>query len=152
MSLPRVVLASNNTTNSEFATARTTQLHAENAFHLRQNLRMRNGLAAFILLDDRRLLVDANSQVLLRHTLGLTGLTNNLTHRGRHPTRRRHIIFTVQLGNTLVIRALVTFIVTRRRCRSCKPTRPMQKDKVCLVNVHTLTVIRSHSTDLLGPL
>ena len=89
----------------------TAQLDAKNALHFAENLGMRNGLATLILLDDGGLFVNAHSQVLLCHGLGLARLSNNLADGGRHPRRRRNIIRAIQLGNALVIGALMTLIM-----------------------------------------
>lgn len=89
----------------------TAQFNAQDTLHFAENLCMRNGLATLILLDDRGLFVNAHSQVLLRHGLGLARLSNNLADGRRHPRRRRNIIRAIQLGNALVIGALMTLIV-----------------------------------------
>ena len=89
----------------------TAQFNAQDALHFAENLRMRNSLATLILLDDRGLFVNAHSQVLLRHGLGLARLSNNLADGRRHPRRRRNIIRAIQLGNALVIGALMTLIM-----------------------------------------
>lgn len=89
----------------------TAQFNAQDALHFAENLCMRNGLATLILLDDRGLFVNAHSQVLLRHGLGLARLSNNLADGRRHPRRRRNIIRAIQLGNALVIGALMTLIM-----------------------------------------
>jgi len=47
----------------------------------------------------------------LRHGLGLARLSNNLADGRRPPRRRRNIIRAIQLGNALVIGALMTLIV-----------------------------------------
>jgi len=47
----------------------------------------------------------------LRHGLGLARLSNNLADGRRHPRRRRNIIRAIQLGNALVIGALMTLIM-----------------------------------------
>lgn len=95
-----------------FATVHTTQLHAEDALHLAQNLRVGNGFATLVVLNHRRLLVDLHRKVLLSHTFGLARLANCLSDRGRHFAGRSHIILTVQLSNALVIRALMALVMT----------------------------------------
>lgn len=57
---------------------RTTEFHPESAFKLAEDLRVRDGLAGLVVLDDGRLLVYLLREVFLRelllHACGLDGL------------------------------------------------------------------------------
>ena len=48
-----------------FSNVRTAELHAQGAFEFAENLRVRDGLAGFVVLDDGRFLVHFLSEILL---------------------------------------------------------------------------------------
>ena len=95
---------------------RTTQLHAENALHLSENLGVRDSFATLIFSNDIRLLIDPGTELLLGEALRLAALTNSLADSWRNLRRRSNLIFAVQLRNALVVGALMAFVGTGGSC------------------------------------
>ena len=111
----------------------TPEFDLECTLELTENLRVRDGLARLVILDHRRLLVNLLRQVLLRelklcacvldslilqipvsiihnkqtkrmNTSSVRmGRKTNLANSGQHFWRWRNLVFTVKLGNALVV-------------------------------------------------
>lgn len=82
----------------------TAQFNTKHALHLSEDLRVGNSTTRFVVGHDVGLLADTGAQVLLRHTLSLTALADELADAGGNASRGKYLVFAVQLGNVLVIR------------------------------------------------